>query len=159
MKGRGSAMEAEKEIVKDQNWLPRPIPALSIGEEFYPEDTASPTLIWYILNGVLSLRAQSLRYHWKWKSESEIAQSCPTLCNPMDCSLPGSSIHGILQTMILEWVAILHNHKSPLVLTFSSLRHLLVISVPKFLVNTEQTSYVANTSVHSVRHFYLKSGT
>ena len=36
----------------------------------------------------------------------EIAQSCPTLCDPMDCSLPGSSDHGILQARILEWVAI-----------------------------------------------------
>ena len=34
------------------------------------------------------------------------AQSCPTLCDPMDCSLPGSSVHGILQARILEWVAI-----------------------------------------------------
>ena len=33
-------------------------------------------------------------------------QSCPTLCEPMDCSLPGSSVHGILQARILEWVAI-----------------------------------------------------
>ena len=38
--------------------------------------------------------------------ESEVAQSCPTLCNPMDCSLPGSSIHGILQARVLDWVAI-----------------------------------------------------
>ena len=35
-----------------------------------------------------------------------IAQSCPTLCNPMDCSTPGSSFHGVLQARILEWVAI-----------------------------------------------------
>ena len=34
-----------------------------------------------------------------------IIQSCPTLCDPMDCSLPDSSIHGILQVRILEWVA------------------------------------------------------
>ena len=40
------------------------------------------------------------------KSESEVAQSCPTLCDPMDCSLPGSSVHGILQARILEWGAI-----------------------------------------------------
>ena len=40
------------------------------------------------------------------KSESEVAQSCPTLCDPMDHSLPGSSVHGILQARILEWVAI-----------------------------------------------------
>ena len=38
--------------------------------------------------------------------KSEVAQSCPTLCNPMDCSLPGSSVHGIFQARILEWVAI-----------------------------------------------------
>ena len=37
---------------------------------------------------------------------SELAQSCPTLCDPMDCSLPGSSIHGIFQARVLEWVAI-----------------------------------------------------
>ena len=36
---------------------------------------------------------------------SEVAQSCLTLCNPMDCSLPGFSIHGIFQARILEWVA------------------------------------------------------
>ena len=40
------------------------------------------------------------------KSESEVAQSCPTLSNPMDCSLPGSSIHGIFQARVLEWGAI-----------------------------------------------------
>ena len=34
-----------------------------------------------------------------------VAQSCPTLCGPMDCSLPGSSVHGILQPRIVEWVA------------------------------------------------------
>ena len=42
----------------------------------------------------------------KVKSESEIAQSCPTLGDPMDCSLPGSSIHGIFQARVLEWGAI-----------------------------------------------------
>ena len=36
----------------------------------------------------------------------EVAQSCPTLCYPMDCSLPGSSVHGILQVRVLEWVTI-----------------------------------------------------
>ena len=40
------------------------------------------------------------------KSESEVAQSCPTLSGPMDCSLPGSSIHGIFQARVLEWGAI-----------------------------------------------------
>ena len=41
----------------------------------------------------------------KVKSECEVAQSCPTLNDPMDCSLPGSSTHGIFQARILEWVA------------------------------------------------------
>ena len=42
----------------------------------------------------------------KVKSESEVAQSCPTLSDPMDCSLLGSSIHGIFQARVLEWGAI-----------------------------------------------------
>ena len=41
----------------------------------------------------------------KVKMESEVVQSCPTLCDPMDCSLPGSSVHGIFQARVLEWVA------------------------------------------------------
>ena len=40
----------------------------------------------------------------KVKSESEVAQSCPTLSNPMDCSPPGSSVHGVFQARVLEWV-------------------------------------------------------
>jgi len=47
-----------------------------------------------------------LRQCMKVKSERGVAQSCPTLCNPMDCSLPGSSIHGIFQARVLEWGAI-----------------------------------------------------
>ena len=45
-------------------------------------------------------------------NESEVAQSCPTLCDPVDCSPPGSSIHGILQARILEWVAISFSRES-----------------------------------------------
>ena len=45
----------------------------------------------------------SLLFAVKW---SKVVQSCPTFCNPMDCSLPGFSIHGILQARILEWVTI-----------------------------------------------------
>ena len=40
------------------------------------------------------------------KSESEVAQSCPTLSDPMDCGPPGSSVHGIFQASVLEWGAI-----------------------------------------------------
>ena len=42
----------------------------------------------------------------KVKSESEVAQSCPTLSDPRDCSPPGSSVHGIFQARVLEWGAI-----------------------------------------------------
>ena len=43
---------------------------------------------------------------WEWKKEREVAQSCPTLCGPMDCSPPDSSIHEIFQARVLEWVGI-----------------------------------------------------
>ena len=47
----------------------------------------------------------------KVKSESEVAQSCLTLSDPMDCSLPGSSIHGTFQARVLEWDAIAFSEK------------------------------------------------
>ena len=47
----------------------------------------------------------SLQCH-NFTGVSEVAQSCPTLCDPMDCSLPGSSVHGIFQAIVLEWIAI-----------------------------------------------------
>ena len=49
----------------------------------------------------------------KVKSESEVAQSYPTLSDPMDCSLPGSSIHGIFQARVLEWGAIAFSAQEP----------------------------------------------
>ena len=48
----------------------------------------------------------------KVKSESEVAQSCPTLSDPMDCSLPGSSVHGTFQARGLEWGAIAFSEDS-----------------------------------------------
>ena len=62
---------------------------------FYPKSSDFP---WFYFRGLFP----SLSF----ESESEVAQSCPTLCDPVDCSLPGSSVHGILQARILEWVAI-----------------------------------------------------
>ena len=67
----------------------------------------------------LALSAQ-FSYGRKWRgtekpldeSKSEVAQSCPTLCDPMDCSLPGFSVHGIFQARILEWVAISFSRRS-----------------------------------------------
>ena len=61
-------------------------------------------------------KARVLPGEWKRvlesESESEVAQSCLTLCNPMDCSLPGSSVCGIFQARILEWVAIAFSRRS-----------------------------------------------
>ena len=55
--------------------------------------------LWFVFVSLLCL---FLIYEWV----SEVAQLCPTLCDPVDCSPPGSSVHGILQARILEWVAI-----------------------------------------------------
>ena len=65
----------------------------------------------------------------KVKSESEVAESCPTLSNPMDCSPPGSSIHGIFQARVLEWGAI----------AFSSIGASLVAQVVKNLPAMQET--------------------
>ena len=55
--------------------------------------------VWYVMR----------KYEVKW---SEVTQSCPTLCDPMDCGLPGFSIHEIFQARILEWVAISFSRRS-----------------------------------------------
>ena len=54
----------------------------------------------------------------KVTGESEVAQSCPALSDPMDCSLPGSSIHGIFQARVLEWGAIAFSNSSEYILIF-----------------------------------------
>ena len=61
----------------------------------------------------------------KVKRQSEVAQLCPTLRNPMDCSLPGSSVHGIFQARVLEWGAIafsVRNAKSRLLINIKILK-------------------------------------
>jgi len=64
----------------------------------------------------------------KVKSESEVAQSCLTLRDPMDCSLPGSSIHGIFQARVLEWGAIAFSDE-------------LLRALKRKLVSTNSSSY------------------
>ena len=49
---------------------------------------------------------------WPKTCEWLVAQSCPTLCDPMDCSLSGSSLHGIFQAIVLEWIAISFSRRS-----------------------------------------------
>ena len=63
----------------------------------------------------------------KVKSESEVAQSCLTLSDPMDCSLPGSSIHGILQARILEWDAISFSILTPWMKKFKKKDEILML--------------------------------
>ena len=63
----------------------------------------------------------------KVKSESEVAQPCPTRSVPMDCSLPGSSVHGIFQARVLEWGAIASSGESAMPPQFSS--HIPVIMI------------------------------
>ena len=82
----------------------------------------------------------------KVKSESEVAQSCPTLSDPMDHSLPGSSTHGIFQARVLEWGAIafsdtgiLFNHKNkimPFAATWVQLEMSVLSEVRKRKTNT-----------------------
>ena len=57
----------------------------------------------------------------KVKSQSEVAQSCPTLSDPMDCSPPGSSVHGIFQARVLEWGAVAFSRDSMQCLSISGI--------------------------------------
>ena len=76
------------------------------------EHPAVIKLLWYAhpTRTTYFKKPSTLRYpnnqEVKGLLSEEVAQSCPTLCDPMDCSLPGSSVHGIFQARILEWVAI-----------------------------------------------------
>ena len=68
-----------------------------------PGGSVSETGVWsvrYLTTNVFPLEQMDISRKW-----SEVVQSCLTLCDPMDCSLPGSSIHGIFQARVLEWVA------------------------------------------------------
>ena len=65
-----------------------------------------------ILGHILALLILAVRPWGTQKVKVLVVQSCPTLCNPMDCNPPGSSVHGILQARILEWVAISFSRRS-----------------------------------------------
>ena len=84
-------------------------------------------------------------YQWT----SEISQLCPTLCDPMDCSLPASSIHGIFQARVLEWVAISFSRGS------SQPREDL--GFPAGLLHCRQTLYIWATKEEHIkkqRHYF-----
>ena len=81
----------------------------------------------------------------KVKSESEVAQLCPTLSDPMDCSLPGSSVHGIFQARVLEWGAI----------AFSDSTIATVIKVSQMYQQTQRVCvFVCKTAI-TVAHLFL----
>ena len=80
----------------------------------------------------------------KVKSESEVAQSCPTLSDPMDCSPPGSSVHGIFQARVLEWGAV----------AFSNLCNDAPINTQKDRV--QQTSRLVNQNTSPCHHVQSK---
>ena len=81
--------------------LPFPTPGDLSNCGIEPSSLMSPALA-----GRFFATSATWEAHIGTESESDVAQSCPTLCDPMDCSLSGSSVHGIFQAIILEWVAI-----------------------------------------------------
>ena len=104
------------------------------------------------------------KYFWKAKVKSKVAQSCPTLCDPMDCSLPGSSVHGIFQARVLEWVAILLPQlgKSTFRSVFFSnstcwsVFWLYTINLPKFSDLSEAAPWMLNSILRrEPRDFFL----
>ena len=95
------------------SWLPFPSPGDLPDPGIEPSCLLSPVLAGGFSTIVPlgnSIRVRVFEYgclyfYPKWKKR-EVTQPCPTLCNPMDCSLLGSSVHGIFQAIVLEWIAI-----------------------------------------------------
>ena len=78
------------------------------------------------------------------RSESEVAQSCPTLSDPMDCSPPGSSIHGIFQARVLEWGAIAFSdvciwQKEILIVDIHIYRYIYIIYIYRYIYSKVRT--------------------
>ena len=71
----------------------------------------------------------------KVKSESEVAQLCPTLRDPMDCSLPASSVHGIFQARVLEWGAIVFSYGFPYLGPFVQMESLQCMTLGVWLLS------------------------
>ena len=76
----------------------------TVKTQIHPEPPSSPASLSKL--GTENAKHSSMKEFLKRKVRGLVAQSCPTLCNPMDYNPPGSSVHGILQAGILEWVAI-----------------------------------------------------
>ena len=93
----------------------------------------------------------------KGKSEREVAQSYPTLCNPIDSSLPGSSIHGIFQATVLEWGAIAFSGEG----TISSIMSLPIrknwMSLYLYQCFTTRVDFVPILHLAIERHFVVRA--
>ena len=85
----------------------------------------------------------------KVKSESEVVQSCPTLSNPMDCSLLGSSIHGMFQARVPEWVAIAFSFRSIPIIIFIILGPYILFSSVQFSRSVVFDSLQPHESQHA----------
>ena len=85
-------------------------------------------------------------------SESEVTQSCLTLCGPMDCSLPGSSVHGIFQVRVLEWVAISFSRGSSWSKDWTRVSSIVdwhfTVWAPREVLNVSQHNYKLLLKVH-----------
>ena len=96
----------------------------------------------------------------KVESESEVTQSCPTLRDPMDCSLPGSSVHGIFQARVLEWGAIafsIRNHYCQQIWIHKLISFSFPFSLPcwLFILNTAVCVHVSPKLNFSYCHSYF----
>ena len=126
-------------------------------------DKFSSYLDWHINNPEL-MSFHSITYSWKIKctihkvcrkanTHTEVAQSCLTLCDPMDCSPPGSSVHGIFHAWILEWVAVSFSRKAK---ELPNSHWSLFIDVYEKQFYCNMTTCIKNyfrihTNVHSIR--------
>ena len=77
--------------------------------------------------------SEIIRLYWEWIKVSKVAQSCLTLCDPMDCSLPGASVHGIFQAGIPKWVAISFSRRSSRPRDWTRVSHIVWIGARQTL--------------------------
>ena len=101
-----------------------------------------------------SLQSQRKAMPKNAQSESEVIQSRPTLCDPVDCSLPGSSVHGIFQAIVLEWIAISFSRGSSQPQDWTRVSHIVdrrftiwaTREVPKECSNYRISALISHTS-------------
>ena len=108
-------------------------------------------IIWCVYRGIYESRQKKKKQKGnesESESESEVAQWCPTLCDPMDCSLPGSTIHGIFQARVLEWVAISFSRRSSWPRDWTRVSHMVGIVGRHFTVWATREDQKGNTGVN-----------